>query len=201
MHLPLFAPAENPLAPSGLVYLPDFIDQREEAQLAAEIEKLDFRDVVMHGVSARRTTAHFGWSYDYETRRASAPDPEQADAVEPIPEFLLDLRKRAADLIEVPAEALAEALVTRYPPGATIGWHRDAPMFGPSVVGVSLGAPCAMRFRRRSGDGFIRSKQRLEPRSAYILGGPARSVWQHSIPAVAALRYSITFRTVKASRV
>jgi alkylated DNA repair dioxygenase AlkB len=200
MSLPLFVPADDPHAPSGLRYLPDFVEPREESELVAAIAELDFQDVVMHGVAARRTTVHYGYSYDYDTRQASALDPERPNAAQPIPEFLLALRRRAAELIEVSAEALAEALVTRYPPGATIGWHRDAPMFGPSVVGVSLLSPCDMRFRRRAGAGFARYKQRLERRSAYVLSGAARAVWQHSIPAVAALRYSITFRTVRAVR-
>jgi DNA oxidative demethylase len=89
--------------------------------------------------------------------------------------------------------------VTRYPTGATIGWHRDAPMFGPSVVGISLLGACEMRFRRRAGDSFVRFTQPLPARSAYVLGGPARAVWQHSIPAVPSLRYSITFRTLRAA--
>ena len=42
---------------------------------------------------------------------------------------------------------LADLLVTRYPPGARIGWYRDAPQLG-EVGGVSLPAACRMRFRR-----------------------------------------------------
>ena len=33
---------------------------------------------------------------------------------------------------------------------------------------------------------------------AYLLSGPARTVWEHSIPPVAAHRYSITFRNFRA---
>jgi len=36
-----------------------------------------------------------------------------------------------------------------------------------------------------------------EPRSAYLLSGPARTTWEHSIPPVTSLRYSITFRNVR----
>ena len=92
---------------------------------------------------------------------------------------------------------LVQILVSRYPEGAGIGWHRDAPMFGASVVGVSLLSPCRMRFQRRSGELRRVYDLELEPRSAYVLGGAARSAWQHSIPPTKGLRYSITFRTLK----
>jgi alkylated DNA repair dioxygenase AlkB len=157
--------------------------------LLAHVEATEFSEVRMHGVAARRTTAHFGWSYDYDARALDRP--------EPIPDFVLDLRRRAAELVGIEGEEFREVLLTRYPEGATIGWHRDAPMFGPSVVGVSLLAACDMRFRRRKADSFERFSQRLEPRSAYVLSGAARSVWQHSIPPLSTLRYSITFRTVR----
>jgi alkylated DNA repair dioxygenase AlkB len=95
---------------------------------------------------------------------------------------------------------LAQTLVTRYPPGATIGWHRDAPVFGPVVVGVSLRSACLLRLQRRVGEERRVHEVELAPRSAYLLGGRARSAWQHSVPPVAALRYSITFRTVRHGR-
>ena len=36
-----------------------------------------------------------------------------------------------------------------------------------------------------------------EPGSAYLLSGPARREWEHSIPALEALRYSVTFRNLR----
>jgi len=179
------------IAPAGLRYVPNFLSPADEASLIAAVEELTFREVRMHGVAARRTTAHFGWDYDYQARALAAPVP--------IPEFLLGLRQDAAALAELAPAEFAEVLVTRYPAGATIGWHRDAPMFGPVVVGVSLLGECEMRFRRRSGETFVRYTQRLDSGSAYVLSGPARATWQHSIPAVPGLRYSITFRTLRAN--
>ena len=87
--------------------------------------------------------------------------------------------------------------MARYPAGATIGWHRDAPMFGTPVIGVSLVSPCTMKLRRKTGEGFEVSVQTLEPRSLYILGGSARSQWQHSIPPTKDLRYSISMRVLR----
>src|SRR5437763_1800016 len=143
---PLFPPES--LAPEGLRYVPGFLTPEQVAELLSRIEEVEFTEVRMHGVAARRTTAHFGWNYEYDARKLNRP--------EPIPEFVLDVRRRAAELIGIRAEDFEEVLVTRYPEGATIGWHRDAPMFGPAVVGVSLLAACDMRFRRRTGDSFER---------------------------------------------
>jgi alkylated DNA repair dioxygenase AlkB len=100
----------------------------------------------------------------------------------------------------LPAYGLEEVLVTRYEAGAGIGWHRDAPMFGPIVAGVSLLAACRMRFQRKTKIGRETAEWVLEPRSAYVLSGEARRCWQHSIPPTKALRYSITFRTVNKTR-
>lgn len=142
----------------------------------------------MHGVVAKRRVAHFGWLYGYESWKLS-PGP-------PVPDFLLPLKVKAASLVNLNPNEFAEALVTQYPPGAGIGWHRDAPMFGPIVVGVSLCSACRMRFRRETTTGRESCAVILEPRSAYVLSGLARSIWQHSISATPALRYSVTFRAV-----
>lgn len=142
----------------------------------------------MRGQVARRRTLHYGWLYGYDSLEVR-PGP-------PLPGDLLPLRERAATLAGLAPESLEEALLSRYPPGAGIGWHRDAPAFGPVVVGVSLGAPCVMRFRPGV-SGRTAYELALEPRSAYALRGAARASWRHSIPPVRALRYSITFRTLK----
>jgi alkylated DNA repair dioxygenase AlkB len=104
--------------------------------------------------------------------------------------------------LAVPGDAgeqpTAEILVQRYPPGSTIGWHRDAPAFG-TVIGVSLASACRLRFQRGKGDARRVWEILLEPRSGYVLAGKARTSWQHSIPPTKELRYSITFRTLRAT--
>jgi alkylated DNA repair dioxygenase AlkB len=172
--------------------LPDALGPDDERRLLADAAALPLSAVVMRGFTAKRRTAHFGAVYGYDSWRLD-PGP-------PIPDFLLELREAIACLAGLDAAGFTEALVTEYLPGATIGWHRDAPMFGPVVLGVSIGSACRMRFRRGEGEVMERSSIVLEPRSAYVLEGPARSEWQHSIPALAALRYSITFRSVRARR-
>ncbi len=174
--------------PAGWHYRPDFITAAEETELLTRLVNVSWGEVRMHGVVAKRDVAHFGWDYGYESW-ALTPAP-------PLPQWLEPLRARAAALVSVPPDAFAEILITRYPPGASIGWHRDAPMFGPVVVGVSLGAPCVMRFRRGPVGERMVHQATLEPRSAYVLAGEARRSWQHSTRAVSDTRHSITFRTV-----
>lgn len=175
--------------PTGLAYRAGLIQEAEESELVARIQQIEFSEVRMHGVTARRRVAHFGWVYGYESWRL-APGP-------PIPNFLMALRAQAAAFAEADLEQLVEVLVTEYRPGSAIGWHRDAPAFGPVVVGVSLLGGCRLRLRRPDDEQRETVSLLLEPRSAYALSGPARYQWQHSIPAVGALRYSVTFRTLR----
>ena len=175
--------------PEGLAYRPDFVTEEEERELLARMDEIDFREVVMHGQAAKRTVRHYGLDYGYESW-SLAP-------AEPLPPELVWVRDRCAALADVTPDALAQILVSRYPPGAGIGWHRDAPMFGATIVGVSLGAPCRVRFQRTAAGVRRVFALELEPRSAYVLAGQARSAWQHSIPPTKALRYSLTFRTLR----
>jgi alkylated DNA repair dioxygenase AlkB len=131
----------------------------------------------------------FGYRYDYDRRTV-------VEAA-PFPPFLLSLRSKVGETFGSPADSFRQVLINEYRPGAGIGWHRDKAQFG-EVVGVSLLAPCSLRFRRKAGDIWERASLKVEPRSAYLLSGPARAVWEHSIPALDRLRYSITLRTLVA---
>lgn len=190
MSRPGYAAVMDADLPAGVVYEPDIISAAEESELLDGIRRLDFAEVRMRGVAARRRTAHFGWVYGYESWRIE-PGPA-------IPDFLLPLRARAGTLAGVDGERLVEVLVTEYPARAGIGWHRDAPMFG-TVVGVSLLSACRFRFRRDAAARDVRTAI-LAPRSAYVLDGPARTQWQHSIPPAPAARYSVTFRTLRGAK-
>jgi alkylated DNA repair dioxygenase AlkB len=174
--------------PGGLFYEPDFLSSGEEAELLAFMEATEFRSMTIRGQTARRTVRHYGYDYGYESARV-VPG-------EPLPDELAWLRDRAAGLAGLPPGKLAQTLVSRYPPGAPIGWHRDAAIFGPTLIGVSLGASSRLRLRSHEGEERRSFELELEPRSAYVLSGPSRSEWQHSIPPVKDLRYSITFRTL-----
>jgi alkylated DNA repair dioxygenase AlkB len=185
-QLNLFDPPA-PTLPEGFAYRPELITPEEEQALAAAFEDLPFRPYEFQAYKANRLTVSFGWRYSADGRAV--------ERAPPIPDFLEPVRARVAAFAGLPPEALEQSLVIRYPPGAPIGWHRDRPAFR-TVMGVSLLTPALLRLRLKQGDGWIRASQRLEPRSAYLLSGPARGQWEHSIPPAQALRYSITFRTV-----
>jgi alkylated DNA repair dioxygenase AlkB len=178
--------------PEGFVYRSDFLSPDEERQLLATLETIEFGEVRMHGVVAKRRVAHFGLSYEYG-RATVGPGA-------PIPEFLLPLRKRVGAWAGRRPEEFAEVLVTEYPIGAPIGWHRDAPPFE-IIAGLSLLGECTMHFRPWSGapDAAPRRhlEQVLQPRSAYLLRGASRSEWEHHIPPARQRRISITFRTLR----
>ncbi len=175
--------------PEGFRYRAEIIGPDEEAALAARLVGLPFREFEFHGHTGRRRVVSFGWHYDFSARHL-----READA---LPEYLLPLRAAAAAFAGIEPGEFPHALVTEYGPGAGIGWHRDKGVFG-RVVGVSLLAPCVLRFRRAAGARkWERASLTAEPRSAYLLSGPARSEWEHSIPPVDALRYSVTFRTLR----
>jgi alkylated DNA repair dioxygenase AlkB len=180
---------EHELAlPEGFRYQPDFISPDEEHDLLRQIERLPFESFQFHGFLGKRRVVSFGWRYDFNER--------ELQKVNDIPPFLLPLRERAAGLAGLGPASFQHALVTEYAPGAGIGWHRDKAVFD-EVVGISFLSACDFRFRRKKGSTWERATIVTEPRSAYLLSGPARTEWEHSIPPVDQLRYSITFRNFR----
>jgi alkylated DNA repair dioxygenase AlkB len=157
-------------------------------ELLRQIRALDFKPFDFHGFEGKRRVVSFGWKYDFATASLHKTDT--------IPEFLLPLRGLAAEFAGLSGDRLEQALVTEYAVGAPIGWHRDKAAFG-VVVGVSLLSSCIFRLRRRVGDKWERASINAEPGSIYLLSGPARTVWEHSIPPVDRLRYSVTFRELE----
>jgi alkylated DNA repair dioxygenase AlkB len=189
-QLNLFGSAES--LPEGFRYRADVLTAHQEAALIERFEGLPFKEFEFHGFLGKRRIVSYGWKYDYSA--------QQALRSEDIPDFLLPVREAAARFAGMEPSAFQQVLLTEYRPGASIGWHRDKAVFG-EVIGLSLASPCLFRFRRKrtsaSGTNWQRANVTIEPRSAYLLQGPARTVWEHSIPAVDSLRYSITFRTFK----
>ena len=177
-----------PNLPDGFKYRPDFLSPDDEQQLVRQIRTLPLKEFEFQGFLGRRRVLSFGWRYDFNERELQKADD--------IPPFLLPLRRRAAELAGLEPTAFQHALVIEYGPGAAIGWHRDKPMFD-EVVGISLLSACRFRFRREVAGKWQRAAIIAEPRSAYLLSGPSRSEWEHSIPAVEQLRYSITFRNFR----
>ena len=181
----LFAPELR--LPDGFLYRADMLSPAEERHLVERLATLNFKPFEFRGYLGKRRVVSYGWRYDHGGSGLSRTDE--------IPPFLRDVRLSAASIAGVDPPAFEHVLVTEYPPSAEIGWHKDRPEFG-DVVGLSLLSACVLRFRRKQGTRWERASLSLEPRSAYLLRGPARTEWQHSIPAVTALRYSVTFRTL-----
>jgi alkylated DNA repair dioxygenase AlkB len=174
--------------PAGFRYAPEFISRAEERRLIEQLQQLDFKPFEFQGFLGKRRIVSFGWRYDFNGGGLTKTDD--------MPDFLLPLRERAAAFAGLRPTDLQQVLLTEYQPGAPIGWHKDRSVYG-DVIGVSLLSACMFRFRRKAGARWERSSIVLTPRSAYLLHGPARTRWEHSIPAVTELRYSITFRNFR----
>lgn len=173
--------------PPGFHLHEDVVAPDEEARLLAWAREVPLAPYVMQNTPSRRLVAPFGPTYRLGDHAV--------DEV-PFPDALRPLADRCAALAGLPPADLVQALVSRYVPGAGIGWHRDRPIFGPTVVGVSLGAPCRFRLRPRGSPRDALTIP-LPPRSVYVLSGAVRAEWEHSIPPVSAERWSITLRTLR----
>ena len=178
----------GPALPEGFRYEPQLISADDEVAVLEHVRGLPFRDFEFQGYLGKRRVVSYGWRYDFNERVLR-------DA-EDIPPFLLSLREAAAAFAGLEPAQLQHVLVTEYGAGAGIGWHRDKAVFG-DVIGISLLSACTFRLRRKAGSSWERASITAEPRSAYLLRGPSRTEWEHSIPAVDALRYSITFRNLR----
>ena len=180
---------DDPAAlPDGLSYTEALLDPEEEAALAERFAEVPLAAFAFHGFEGKRRTHSYGWRYVFDGSGLQQGDP--------IPDWLLPVRDKAARWAGIASERLEHVLLTEYAAGAAIGWHRDRSVFG-DVVGVSLLSPARLRFRRKIGAKWERRALIVEPRSAYLLTGPARLEWEHSIPPAEALRCSITFRTMR----
>jgi len=177
--------------PEGFQYKDAVLPPDEERSLVEKFASLPFKDFEFRGFIGKRRTVSFGWRYDFNVRELRAAGE--------IPTFLLDLRQKAANFAGLREGQLQHVLITEYPPGSAIGWHRDRDEFV-DVIGISLLTPCMLRFRRKAGQRWERVSRELQPRSAYLLRGVARELWQHSIPPIDLLRYSVTFRSLRESK-
>ncbi len=173
---------------TGFRYFEDAISAEQENDLLEFIRTLNFQPYVMRGQPSRRGIVRFGHDY--------GPVGGSHHVVEPLPPPLISLRDICATKADLKEPAFVASVVSEYSPGATIGWHSDMTIFGPVVFGVSLQGSCVLKLRPKAERKKVYNIT-LNPRSLYVMEGEIRSAWEHSIPPVKMLRYSITFRTVK----
>lgn len=179
--------------PEGLFYLPGFLRGDEQQEFLSKLSTEAFKPVYHQGFLAKRESIFYSMVGGYKE--------SEVENAGPVPDWIKPLRDRCANLVGLRGDELEMALLACYPAGAGIGWHRDAPHFGPTVLGVSFASTAQLRFRRFVDDKEELFRLSLEPGSAYIMSGPSRGVWQHGLANVTQLRYSITFRTVDASKI
>jgi alkylated DNA repair dioxygenase AlkB len=183
-QLALFPQAET--SPQGLSHVEAFISPADEGDLISHVSALPLQPFQFGAFEGKRRVASFGFSYDYTSQRLQP--------AAPIPPWLGPLIERV-EAYGGPGTQIAQVLCTEYDTGVGIGWHRDKPHFG-RIFGLSLGSPCKLRFRRKVDDRWRRFTLAAAPRSLYMMSGEARRIWEHSIPAVDATRYSVTLRTM-----
>lgn len=183
--------AKNYGFPEGFSYTPDFLNEAEETQLHQEILKTELGTFNFRGFEAKRKVASFGFDYHFEEMTLSKG--------KEIPQAFDPLIEKVASFLSIQKKNFAELLITEYPVGAVINWHRDAFPFD-VIAGISLCADCTFRLRPHE-----KTKQKrgstisfsVQKRSLYVMRGPARTEWQHSIAPVQQVRYSITLRTLR----
>jgi alkylated DNA repair dioxygenase AlkB len=180
-----------PVFPGGFQYFPDFLNEEEENLLLRIVGETELHRFLFQGFTANRKVASFGFDYSFTNRKL-----RQGHEIPPGFDFIIH---KVAEKVLMPPGNFAEVLVTEYPPGSVINWHRDAPPFD-IIAGISLLSDCI--FRLRPQDKKMQTRANIisfpvQRRSLYLMQGASRSEWQHSIAPVKATRYSITLRTLR----
>jgi alkylated DNA repair dioxygenase AlkB len=182
---------ESTNEPEGFYYLPNFLSVQEESALVKSIQNITLHTFTFQGFEAKRKVASFGFDYSFDHR--------QLKKGRPIPSAFLPLIRKVSTCLSIVETDFVEVLVTEYPAGSVINWHRDAPPFD-IIVGISLEEDCVFKLRpydkNKQGKKSVVSVP-VQRRSLYVLKGEAREAWQHSIAPVKNTRYSITLRTLR----
>jgi alkylated DNA repair dioxygenase AlkB len=181
----------EPLLPPGFKYIPRFLSPQEEKELLETLAAIEVVPMNFHGYTAKRNVASFGagWSFSNQALVKGEDIPKEFDP----------LLEKISLQFSVSKNEMAQLLVTEYPVGSVINWHRDAPPYD-FIIGVSLLTDCLFRFRpydtKKQSRGAILSLP-VERRSVYLIKGEARREWEHSIAPVKQKRYSITVRVLR----
>ena len=158
-----------------------------------------------HSVNQHRPVAQFGGcNYDYhkdvvDTKTGTPPIPEIFERLllDPVREILPDI-------------CFTQCIINDYREASTIiPWHKDDAAFGDTILVYTFldGRPLHLRCKKPDDDATTPIHDAREstltysayPRhcSRYILRGPARENWEHSVPGGKGRRVSFTFRTLR----
>lgn len=177
--------------PPGFLYKEDFITCEEEERILQLVAKTELHPMLFHGYEAKRKVASYGYDWSFEKKILTKG--------EAIPQQYSFLIEKVKDQLHLSQESIVELLITEYPVGSVINWHRDAPPFD-LIAGISLLSDCTFKLRpydkaRQNRNSTV--SLNVKRRSFYAMEGAARNEWEHSIAPVKQLRYSITLRTLK----
>lgn len=155
------------ISPEGLVLLDCWVSTEEEQALVLGIDGSPWRS------DLARRVQHYGWRYDYRSRRI---DP--ADYLGPLPGWLARVagEVQSAGLLD----PVDQAIVNEYQPGQGIAPHIDCvPCFGPVVAMLSLLSDIQMDFTHQATGEAV--PVLLPRRSLLVISGDARDQWTHAI--------------------
>jgi len=181
----------DPILPKGFSYYPSFISEDEEVSLLNLTQEYDLQAMKFHQYVAKRNVKSFGrgWSFTEQKLIQGNPIPQEFD-------FLIN---KISNQLQIKKELIAQFLITEYPVGSVINWHRDAPPFD-IIIGVSLLTDCILKLRPYQPEKQSRSATislNVQCRSLYVMKGESKTEWQHCTVPANNIRYSLTFRTLK----
>ena len=162
-QISLFAAPTPKLPPiPGLSYHEEFIPAELERALAVHA------DAHAWDMTWKRRVQQYGFSYGAGQR----------ESLGPLPDLFTQVGSR---LVErgIFTAAPNQVIVNEYLPGQGIAAHTDYfPDVSRTVASLSLLSPIVMDFIGPEEQKF---SYLLEPRSLFVLTGPARAVWKHGI--------------------
>lgn len=180
----------GPVLPEGFSYFPGFITEAEEMLVLETIEGFDLQKMKFHEYEAKRKVISFGQGWSFTDQQL-----KQGNLIPIAFDFLVD---KIAGHRCIGKESIVQFLITEYPIGSIINWHRDAPPFA-TIAGISLLSDCIFKLRPHEKEKQTRRATISLPvqrRSLYIMQGPAKTAWQHATAPLNKVRYSLTFRTL-----
>jgi alkylated DNA repair dioxygenase AlkB len=211
--------------PEGLSYRAQLISGVQENALLDHVRQLPFKEFEFHGYKGKRRTVSFGWQYEFSGRGGLKKANDIPQFILPLRAVVAEFAQIDPESLQhvLVIEYGPGAGIGWHRDKPVFGDVIAVSLFSPCVIRFRRKVVAAASSRddtaNNTDEGRLRKaigklnagsrksrtpnrttwqrvKLLAEPRSAYHLTGPARHEWQHSIPSVTELRYSITFRSL-----